>query len=141
MTTVPLFFGPLSDRIGRRPILITFGVLGTFGNIPLLTQISQTHDPVAAGLLVLVALVVISGYTALGAIVKAELFPTEIRSIGVGLPSAVAISIFGGTAEYVALWFKQAGHETWFYWYVSGCIGVSLIVFLSMRESSRTSRM
>ena len=103
--------GALSDRIGRRPILITFGVLGTFGNIPLLTQISKAHDPVVAGLLILLALVVISGYTALGAIVKAELFPTEIRSIGVGLPSAIAISIFGGTAEYVALWFKQAGHE------------------------------
>jgi MHS family alpha-ketoglutarate permease-like MFS transporter len=132
--------GALSDRIGRRPILITFGVLGTFGNIPLLTQISKTHDPVTAGLLILLALVVISGYTALGAIVKAELFPAEIRSLGVGLPSAVAISIFGGTAEYVALWFKQAGHETWFYWYVSGCIACSLTVFLSMRESSRTSR-
>ena len=132
--------GALSDRIGRRPILITFGVLGTFGNIPLLTELSKTHDPVTAALLILIALVVISGYTALGAIVKAELFPAEIRSIGVGLPSAVAISIFGGTAEYVALWFKQAGHETWFYWYVSACIACSLAVFFAMRESSRTSR-
>jgi MHS family alpha-ketoglutarate permease-like MFS transporter len=132
--------GGLSDRIGRRPILITFGVLGTFGNVPLLMEISKAHEPVTAALLILLALVVISGYTALGAIVKAELFPAEIRSIGVGLPSAVAISIFGGTAEYVALWFKQAGHETWFYWYVSACIAVSLIVFLSMRESSRSSR-
>jgi len=132
--------GALSDRIGRRPILITFGVLGTLGNVPLLMAISKAHEPVVAALLILVALVVISGYTALGAIVKAELFPAEIRSIGVGLPSAIAISIFGGTAEYVALWFKQMGHETWFYWYVSGCIAMSLIVFLSMRESSRTSR-
>ena len=132
--------GALSDRIGRRPILIAFGVLGTFGNVPLLMEISKAHEPVTAALLILLALVVISGYTALGAIVKAELFPAEIRSIGVGLPSAVAISIFGGTAEYVALWFKQAGHETWFYWYVSVCIAMSLIVFLFMRESSRTSR-
>jgi MHS family alpha-ketoglutarate permease-like MFS transporter len=82
---------------------------------------------------------VISCYTALSAIVKAELFPAEIRSIGVGLPSAIAISIFGGTAEYVALWFKTHGMETWFYWYVSGCIAVSLIVFLKMRETSKTS--
>jgi MFS transporter, MHS family, alpha-ketoglutarate permease len=132
--------GALSDRIGRKPILISFAVLGTFGNVPMMMQLQQTHDPLTAALLILLALVVISGYTALGAIVKAELFPAEIRSIGVGLPSAVAISIFGSTAEYVALWFKQAGHENWFYWYVSGCIAVSLVVFLSMRETSRTSR-
>jgi MHS family alpha-ketoglutarate permease-like MFS transporter len=133
--------GALSDRIGRRPILLTFGVLGTFGNVPLLLAISKTHDPFTAGLLILVALAVISCYTALGAIVKAELFPTEIRSLGVGLPSAIAISIFGGTVGYIALWFKQIGHETWFYWYVSACVAVSLVVFLSMRESSRASRM
>jgi MHS family alpha-ketoglutarate permease-like MFS transporter len=132
--------GALSDRIGRRPILLTFGVLGTFGNVPLLMAISAAHDPVVAGLLVMLALVVISCYTALGAIVKAELFPAEIRSLGVGLPSAVAISIFGGTVSYVALWFKQIGHEPWFYWYVSGCVAISLVVFLSMRESSQTSR-
>jgi MFS transporter, MHS family, alpha-ketoglutarate permease len=102
--------------------------------------LSKTHDPVSAALLILAAVVVISGYTALSAVVKAELFPAEIRSIGVGLPSAVAISIFGGTAEYVALWFKQAGHESWFFYYVSACVACSLIVFIFMRESSRTSR-
>jgi MFS transporter, MHS family, alpha-ketoglutarate permease len=132
--------GALSDRIGRRPILLAFGVLGTFGNVPLLAQLSQTHDPVAAAGLVLLALIVISGYTALGAIVKAELFPVEIRSIGVGLPSALAISVFGSTAGGLALWFKKQGHETWFFYYVSVCIAVSLTVFLFMRESSKTSR-
>jgi MHS family alpha-ketoglutarate permease-like MFS transporter len=132
--------GALSDRIGRRPVLITFGVLGTFGNIPLLMQLSKTHDPVMAACLILLAVITISGYTALSAVVKAELFPAEIRSIGVGLPSAIAISIFGGTAEYVALWFKKIGHETWFFWYVSACVACSLIVFIFMRESSRTSR-
>jgi MHS family alpha-ketoglutarate permease-like MFS transporter len=131
--------GALSDRIGRKPVLITFGVLGTFGNIPLLTQISKTQEPFALACLILLALVVISGYTSLSAIVKAELFPAEIRSIGVGLPSAIAISIFGGTAEYVALWFKSIGHESWFYWYVSTCIFCSLLVFTFMRESSKTS--
>jgi MHS family alpha-ketoglutarate permease-like MFS transporter len=101
--------------------------------------ISRTTDPYTATALILLAVLVISGYTALSAIVKAELFPAEIRSIGVGLPSAIAISIFGGTAEFVALWFKSRGHETWFYWYVSACIAVSLVVFLKMRETSRTS--
>ena len=131
--------GALSDRIGRRPVLIAFGVLGTFGTVPLLTLISKTQDPYAVTWLILLAVLVISGYTALSAIVKAELFPAEIRSIGVGLPSAIAISLFGGTAELVAYWFKSHGHETWFYWYVSACIFCSLLVFLLMRETSATS--
>ncbi len=132
--------GALSDRIGRRPVLITFGVLGTFGNVPLLMQLSKTHDPITAACLILLAVVTISCYTALSAVAKAELFPVEIRSIGVGLPSAVAISIFGGTAEYVALWFKKIGHESWFFWYVSACVACSLLVFIFMREPSKTSR-
>jgi MFS transporter, MHS family, alpha-ketoglutarate permease len=131
--------GALSDRIGRKPVLITFGVVGTLGNIPLMTQISKTQDPFALGCLILLALITISGYTALSAVVKAELFPAEIRSIGVGLPSAISISIFGGTAGAVALWFKNHGHENWFYWYVSACIFCSLIVFTLMRETSKTS--
>jgi MFS transporter, MHS family, alpha-ketoglutarate permease len=131
--------GALSDRIGRKPVLITFGVVGTLGNIPLMTQISKTQDPFTLGCLILLALIAISCYTALSAVVKAELFPAEIRSIGVGLPSAISISLFGGTAGFVALWFKNHGHETWFYWYVSACIACSLIVFTLMRETSKTS--
>jgi MHS family alpha-ketoglutarate permease-like MFS transporter len=87
----------------------------------------------------MLAVLVISCYTALSAIVKAELFPAEIRSIGIGLPSAIAISLFGGTAELVAYWFKSHDLETWFYWYVSACIAISLVVFLKMRETSKTS--
>jgi MHS family alpha-ketoglutarate permease-like MFS transporter len=147
ISTVTLFgfvilqplIGWVSDKIGRKPVLIAFGVLGTFGNVPLLMLISRTHDPYAVTWLILLAVLVISGYTALSAIVKAELFPAEIRSIGVGLPSAVAISLFGGTAELVAYWFKNQGHESWFYWYVSACIFCSLLVFMLMRETSTTS--
>jgi MHS family alpha-ketoglutarate permease-like MFS transporter len=120
-------------------VLITFGVLGTFGNIPLLMAISKTTDPYMATGLIMIAVLVISCYTALSAVVKAELFPAEIRSIGVGLPSAIAISLFGGTAEFVALWFKSHNLANQFYWYVSACIAVSLVVFLKMRETSRTS--
>ncbi|MEJ0036681.1 MAG: MFS transporter [Gammaproteobacteria bacterium] len=131
--------GALSDRIGRRPVLIAFGVLGTLGNVPLLMAISKTTNPYMATALIMLAVLVISGYTALSAIVKAELFPAEIRSIGVGLPSAIAISMFGGTAELVAYWFKSHNMESSFYWYVSACIAVSLVVFLRMRETSKTS--
>jgi MFS transporter, MHS family, alpha-ketoglutarate permease len=133
--------GALSDRIGRRPVLTAFGVLGTLGTIPLLTQLGQTHTVGSAIGLLLVALTAVSGYTAINAVVKAELFPTNIRALGVGLPYAITVSLFGGTAEYIALWCKNAGHEEWFYWYVTACIAGSLVVYATMREPSRLGLM
>jgi MHS family alpha-ketoglutarate permease-like MFS transporter len=130
--------GALSDKIGRRPVLTAFGIVGTLGTVPLLTQLGQTHTMGGAIALLLLALTAVSGYTAINAVVKAELFPTSIRALGVGFPYAVTVSLFGGTAEYIALWFKNAGHETWFYWYVTACIAGSLLVYATMRET-RTS--
>jgi MHS family alpha-ketoglutarate permease-like MFS transporter len=85
-------------------------------------------------------LIIVSGYTSINAIVKAELFPGEIRALGVGLPYALTTAIFGGTAEYIALWFKKGGHEIYFYWYVSACILISLIVYVFMQDTKHTSR-
>jgi MHS family alpha-ketoglutarate permease-like MFS transporter len=133
--------GALSDRIGRRPVLTAFGVLGTLGTIPLLTALEGARTiPQALSLLVL-ALIAVSGYTAINAVVKAELFPTSIRALGVGFPYAVAVSVFGGTAEYFALWFKNMGHERWFYWYVTGCILASLVVYATMPETRDNTHM
>jgi MHS family alpha-ketoglutarate permease-like MFS transporter len=91
-------------------------------------------------ILVCAALAIISSYTSISAVVKAELFPAHVRTLGVALPYALANSIFGGTAEYVALWLKQGGHESWFYVYVSGCIALSLLVFLTMPDTRDKSR-
>jgi MHS family alpha-ketoglutarate permease-like MFS transporter len=129
------FFGLLSDRIGRRPLLISFGVLGTLATVPLLTALSQTTNLWTAFGLIMIALFIVSGYTSINAVVKAELFPTEIRALGVGFPYSITVALFGGTAEYVALSFKNAGHETYFYWYVTGCIFISLLVYLFMRDT------
>ena len=133
--------GTISDRIGRRPVLMAFGVLGTLCTFPLLMALQDTRDPTTAFLLVLAGLTIVSGYTAINAVVKAELFPTHVRALGVGLPYALTVALFGGTAEYVALWFKQAGHATWFYWYVTACIAVSLTVYAGMRDTRTKSAM
>ena len=137
--TVALLFQPLlgaiSDKVGRRPVLLMFGIGATLGTVPLLRQLAHTHDAgVAAGLLI-AALFVVSGYTSISAVVKAELFPTEIRALGVGLPFALTVAIFGGTAEYVALFAKAHGVEEWFYWYVTGCALLSLLVYWRMGET------
>jgi len=55
----------------------------------------------------------------------------------VALPYALANTIFGGTAEYVALWFKKEGMESGFYWYVTAMIGCSLLVYRSCARPSR----
>lgn len=133
--------GALSDKIGRRPILITFGVLGTLCTVPILSSLSHTTSWWGAFALIMMALVVVSGYTSINAVVKAELFPVEIRTLGVGLPYATAVSVFGGTAEYVALWFKEIGCESGFYWYVTACIACSLLVYLLMQDTKQFSRM
>lgn len=127
--------GALSDRIGRRPILLAFGVLGTLFTVPMMSAIQSTHSGWTAFWIVMAALVVVSGYTSINAIVKAEMFPVEIRALGVGFPYAIAVSVFGGTTEYIALWLKNAGHESWFYWYVTACIFCSLLVYGFMRET------
>lgn len=132
--------GALSDRIGRRPLLIAFGVLGSLLTVPIMTALKGVQSDWQAFALIMAALIVVSGYTSINAVVKAELFPTEIRALGVGLPYAITVSIFGGTAEYIALWFKSIGHESGFFWYVSGCIACSLAVYVLMRDTRKHSR-
>ena len=134
-------FGLLSDAIGRKPLLIYFGIAGTLCTVPLLTALGTVTTPWAAFGIILLALLVVSGYTSINAIVKAELFPVEIRALGVGFPYAVTVAIFGGTAEAVALGLKKAGHEELFYWYVTACIFVSLCVFVGMRDTKKETMM
>jgi MHS family alpha-ketoglutarate permease-like MFS transporter len=141
MSTLALFmvvqplFGALSDRIGRRPLLLAFGIGGTFGTWPLLAALSRTHSVVTAFVLLAVALLIVSGYTSVCSIVKAQLFPARLRAFGVGVPYSIATAIFGGTAGYIGLWFKSIGHETGFYLYASACIACTLVAVLCMRKT------
>ena len=115
--------------------MVGFGVLGVLGTWPVFVALESVRDPWAAAALVMAALVAVTGYTSINAVVKAELFPAHIRALGVALPYALANALFGGTAEYVALWFKDAGWERGFYWYVTAMIAVSLVTYLRMRDT------
>jgi len=133
-------FGLLSDKIGRKPLLIAFGILGMLSTVPILLLLSGTKDVWVAFALIMCALVIVSAYTSINAVVKAELFPANVRALGVGFPYAIAVSLFGGTAEYIALLFKNDGHQEWFYWYVAACIGVSLVIYVFMLDTKRYSK-
>ncbi|NDA44346.1 MAG: alpha-ketoglutarate permease, partial [Gammaproteobacteria bacterium] len=114
---------------------VGFGVAGTVLTVPLLTALQSASTPWHAFLFLTSAWVIVSGYTSINAIVKAELFPTHVRATGVAVPYAIAVSLFGGSAESVALWFKSIGRESWFYYYLTACIATSLVVYLCMRDT------
>ncbi|MEN3289405.1 MAG: transporter, family, dicarboxylic acid transporter PcaT [Bradyrhizobium sp.] len=136
MVMQPLF-GALSDKIGRKTSMILFGGLATLATMPLLSALSGVKDTTVAFLLITAALAIVSFYTSISGLVKAELFPAEVRALSVGLSYAIANAIFGGSAEAVALYFKSVGHETWFFWYVTVMVGISFIFALTMPDSRR----
>ncbi|OWF65197.1 alpha-ketoglutarate permease [Polynucleobacter hirudinilacicola] len=121
-------FGALSDRIGRRNNMLLFGGLGVLFTIPMMAILQGVSESWIAFLVISFALGIISFYTSIAAIVKAEMFPPEVRALGVGLSYAIANSIFGGTAEFVALSFKAQGYESLFYWYVTVMLGLAFLV-------------
>jgi len=122
--------GLISDRVGRKPLLVFFGVGGVIYTYVLLTFLPQTTSPLLAFALLVVGYIIITGYTSVNAIVKAELFPAEIRALGVGLGYALANSVFGGTAPLLYQASKSADHVVWFIVYVTVVIGVSLLVYI-----------
>jgi MHS family alpha-ketoglutarate permease-like MFS transporter len=132
--------GALSDRVGRRAVLIGFGALGSVCFYPLLGALSGATTVAQAFGWVMLGLVITSGYTSVNAVVKAELFPAHIRALGVGLPYAIAAAVFGGTTEFLALWSKRIGHESYFFAYVACCAAISLVVYATMRDTKRHSR-
>lgn len=132
-------FGAISDKIGRKPMLLWFGIGGTLFTVPIFSVLAHVHSPWAAFFLMLAGVVIVSGYTSINAIVKAELFPTEIRALGVGFPYGLTVAIFGGTVEYVALWLRSANMESLFFYYVAFASFVSLVVYWRMLETSSAS--
>jgi MHS family alpha-ketoglutarate permease-like MFS transporter len=131
--------GWLGDRVGRRALLAGAFVVGAAATWPLMSAIAGARSPWIALALVCAALTILTGYSSMSAVVKSELFPAHVRGLGVALPYALANAVFGGTAEYVALAFKQAGHETGFYIYVSAVLAVAGAVALTMPETRTAS--
>ena len=134
------FAGLLGDKIGRKRLMILSGTLSLLSTAPIIILISTTHNFWTATLLLLIALLILSLNTSISAIIKAELFPVNVRSLGVSLPYALTVAIFGGTAGYIALGFKQLGYEQGFYWYISICLAISLITIIFMPDTEKNSK-
>jgi MHS family alpha-ketoglutarate permease-like MFS transporter len=124
--------GALSDRIGRRNNMLLFGAFGTIGVVPIMLALHSVSDPYVAFFLIVLALAIVSFYTSVAGIVKAEMFPAEVRALGVGLAYAISNAVFGGSAEYVALGLKASGHEFAFYWYVTAMMAIAFLFSLRL---------
>lgn len=132
--------GWLADRVGRRTLLAAAFVGGAAIAWPVMNALAHTHNAFLAFALISGALIVLSGYSSVSAVVKSELFPAEVRGLGVALPYALANAVFGGTAEYVALAFKKADAESAFYVYVAAVLAFAACVAFAMRETKTFSR-
>ncbi|MGI4796502.1 MAG: MFS transporter, partial [Janthinobacterium lividum] len=126
-----------SDHIGRKTNMLLFGALGAIFTLPIINILQGVHSPFIAGVLITAALAIVSFYTSISGIVKAEMFPPEVRALGVGLAYAVANAIFGGSAEYVALGLKSMGQEVDFYWYVTGMMVLAFLVSLRLPKEGK----
>lgn len=129
--------GALSDKIGRRASMMIFGAGAAICTVPILMLLQNVQSSWLAFLLVMLALIITSFYTAISGILKAEMFPPEVRALGVGLSYAVANALFGGSAEYVALLLKKQGIETSFFWYVSAMGAVAFLVSLMLHRKGK----
>ena len=139
MLIQPLF-GWMSDKWGRRRMLIFAFGAGAILAWPIFSLVARATDPIVAFMLIFAALIVQSAYTSISAVVKAELFPTHVRALGVALPYAIGNAVFGGTAEFVALWFKSIGMESGFYIYLAGMMAMGAVIAFALRDSGKHSR-
>ena len=132
MCAQPLF-GMLADRIGRRASMMLFSICCAIFIYPvmLIAMPYFKDSAVIVTLLLIFLMMMLSFYTSISGLVKAEMFPPHIRALGVGFAYAVGNAIFGGSAPAVALKLKELGHENTFFIYIIVMLIVCL--FCSMQ--------
>lgn len=126
--------GMASDRFGRKPLLLVFGLGFALLGVPLLGVLDGSF-----GTLLVVqcaGMVLLSGFTSISAAVNAEIFPARVRAAGIGFPYSLTVAVFGGTAPYVGTLFKDLGHTGLFPVYVAVLCLVSSVVFLRLPETA-----
>ncbi|MBJ9954943.1 MULTISPECIES: MFS transporter [unclassified Acinetobacter] len=141
MMTIALFifmcaqplFGMLADRIGRRSSMMLFSITCGIFIYPVMVIAMPyfSGSAVIVTLLLIFLMMLLSFYTSISGLVKAEMFPPHIRALGVGFAYAVGNAIFGGSAPAVALKLKDLGHENTFFIYV--IVMLVICLFCSMQ--------
>lgn len=132
MVTLPLW-GVLSDRFGRKPVFIVYGVAFLLLSFPLMAALDDSA--VRLGILTAVALFFVGAFVGVMPAYFAELFPTAVRASGVAVPYSFMVALFGGTAPYVLTWL-HAHHMEWvFSLYMVVLVAVGLVTTLLTPET------
>lgn len=126
--------GWISDRVGRKPLLVTFGVAFTFGCVPLMSLLTDSFWSLL--LVQCVGLTFIAAWSACVNAVFCELYPSRVRATGMGVPYALAVALFGGTAPYLGTWFVDQNLVEYFPWYISAVTLASTLTFLTLKETA-----
>ena len=127
-------FGLISDKLGIRNNMRLFTGLAMLTVVPILHMIRASDNPYAIFALILIGLTIAAFYTPIAGLLKAELFPAEVRALGVGLPYAIGNALFGGTAEYTALSLRSIGFESAYFYYVAAIVGTAFVSSLMMPD-------
>jgi MHS family alpha-ketoglutarate permease-like MFS transporter len=127
--------GMLSDRIGRKPMLLVFAGGFAVLIVPLLHLLTNSFGVMLG--ITLVGMVLLTGYTSIAAAINAEVFPGRVRAGGIGFPYSLAVALFGGTAPYIGTLFKSLGHAGLFPFYIALLCAVSFVVYLFLKETAK----
>ncbi|MEU7740681.1 MFS transporter [Nonomuraea sp. NPDC049158] len=133
MIMVLPLYGALSDRIGRKPLLCAFAAGFVVLIVPLFTLLNSTPESLV--IVMTVGLLLFGCYASVAPTAMAELFPTQVRSVGLGMPYSLTVAVFGGTSPHLVERLTDSGHASWFPWYLAGLCLISLVVFLTARET------
>lgn len=127
------FAGILSDKIGRKPTMTAFAAGFLLFSWPAFAFLNGNFWMLL--LIEVIGIILLLGYSANCAVIMAEQFPAEVRATGIGLPYALAVAIFGGTAPYLTTWMNANGLGQFVWLYCAAAAAIGVVVYLTMPET------
>jgi MHS family alpha-ketoglutarate permease-like MFS transporter len=127
------FWGMLSDKVGRKPMIYAFAIASAALTIPLTGLVSDQGWTLLVAVGIALTLWAIPGsiYSA----VLAENFPTRIRTRGIGVAYALSVALFGGTAPYLNQLFVSIDAQWMFNVYIIFLCALTFVATMFMRET------
>jgi MHS family alpha-ketoglutarate permease-like MFS transporter len=128
-------FGWTADRFGRKPQMLVWAGLIAVGIVPMSKLIAPGASFGAVLLVFCFGLGLYAVFASIAPAIMSELFPTELRGLGIGAWYNLTVAVFGGTAPLVIQWLGDAGHSSWFFWYVAVGAAIAFVATLTLPET------